>query len=50
MTALFWFWDYQQLGQAREEGIAELEKYTDRLWLSEIGTGRQVGKPSSNHP
>ena len=42
---IVWFWDYQQLGQTRKEGIAELEKYTDRLWLSEIGPDGQVGTP-----
>ena len=42
---IVWFADYQQLGQTREEGIAELEKYTDRLWLSEIGPDGEVGTP-----
>jgi hypothetical protein len=39
------FWEYQQLGMSREEGIAELEKLTARLWLSEIGPGGEVGSP-----
>ena len=39
------FWDYQRSGITRAEAIVELEKYTDRLWLSQIGPGGAVGTP-----
>jgi hypothetical protein len=37
--------EYQQLGETREAGIADIEKYGNRLWLSEIGADGQVGTP-----
>jgi hypothetical protein len=39
------YYEYEQLGATRQAGIADIEKYANRLWLSEIGPGGQVGTP-----
>jgi hypothetical protein len=37
--------DLEQFGMTREEGIAELETITSRLWLAKISPRGQVGTP-----
>lgn len=37
------FFDYRNVGVSREAAIADLERFTSRLWLSEIGPGGAPG-------
>jgi hypothetical protein len=39
------FYDYKAVGVSRTEGIADLEKWDDRLWLAPIGPGGTLGAP-----
>ena len=37
------FFEYEQMGVSRQTGIADLEKYSNRFWLSEMDSEGQVG-------
>jgi hypothetical protein len=39
------YFEYQRMGVTRQEGIADIRKYSNRLWLAEIGPDGQVGPP-----
>jgi hypothetical protein len=41
----FTYEELEQLGMTREEGIAELETITSRLWLAKVSSRGKVGTP-----